>query len=435
MSTQKSYSLPFAIITVLFFLWGFITVLVDSLIPRLREIFELTYFQAGAVQFAFFIAYFLFSIPAGFVLGRIGYQRGIVLGLITMALGCLLFWPAASLRNFPIFLFGYFTLAAGITFLQVAANPYVAALGSEQSASSRLNLSQAFNSLGTALAPIFGALFLLSDTIKSSHDLGNLEASALEAYYIAEASAVQKPFVAIAVTIGLLVLIFSLVKLPVLISGTSNKGYRELLQHKGVLMGSLGIFVYVGAEVAIGSYLVNYFIDMNMPTLIMEHSFTRWMVDTALGKSQTPDAKAIVGVFVAFYWLNAMLGRFIGAYLTQKFPPAKVLASFALLAIAMLALSMGSVGFVAMFSILGVGLFNSIMFPTLFTLTLEGLGPLKPQASGILVTAVVGGAIIPPLYGLLTDYVGFKTAFLLLIACYAYILFFARSSFKLKQSV
>jgi FHS family L-fucose permease-like MFS transporter len=174
---------------------------------------------------------------------------------------------------------------------------------------------------------------------------------------------------------------------------------------------------------------------MNMPALIMEHSFTRWMVDTALGKSQTPDAKAIVGVFVAFFWLNAMLGRFIGAYLTQKFPPAKVLASFALLAIAMLALSMGSVGFVAMFSILGVGLFNSIMFPTLFTLTLEGLGPLKPQASGILVTAVVGGAIIPPLYGLLTDYVGFKTAFLLLIACYAYILIFARSSFKLKQSV
>lgn len=202
------------------------------------------------------------------------------------------------------------------------------------------------------------------------------------------------------------------------------------------MAGVLGIFLYVGAEVAIGSYLVNYFIEMGLPSLIMDHSFTRFIIDRTLDTQNTPDAKAIVGVFVSFYWLNAMLGRFIGAYLTRRFNPAWVLASFAGCAIAMLLVSMNSMGFLAMFSILGVGLFNSIMFPTIFTLTLEGLGDLKPQASGLLVTAVVGGAIIPPAYGLLTDSFGFKLAFILLIACYAYILFFAwfKKEYALKSS-
>ena len=253
MNQKKSYPISFAIVTILFFLWGFITVLVDSLIPRLRDIFELSFFQAGAVQFAFFIAYFLFSIPAGFILNRIGYQRGIVLGLSTLALGCLLFWPAASLRNFQIFLFAYFTLAAGITFLQVAANPYVAALGSEKSASSRLNLSQAFNSLGTAIAPLFGAMFLLSDTIKSSVEILELDTIGKEAYYLSEASAVQKPFVFIAIGTALLALIFSFIKLPVLINDSDNKGFRKIFKVKKVFLGAIGIFFYVGAEVAIGS--------------------------------------------------------------------------------------------------------------------------------------------------------------------------------------
>lgn len=220
-STPRNYKVAFAILTLLFFLWGFITVLVDSLIPRLRDIFELTYFQAGAVQFAFFIAYFLFSIPAGFVLSKLGYQRGIVLGLVTMAIGCLLFYPAAEFRNFPVFLSAYFTLAVGITFLQVAANPYVAALGSESSSSSRLNLSQAFNSLGTAIAPLFGAMYLLSDSILSSKDLSSLDSMSLEAYYLSESATVQKPFISIALAIFCLAILFSIVKLPVLIESFS----------------------------------------------------------------------------------------------------------------------------------------------------------------------------------------------------------------------
>ena len=198
MSTSKGYRSAFIIVTVLFFLWGFITVLVDSLIPRLKDVFELSNFQSGLVQFAFFIAFFVFSLPAGSLLSKIGYKKGIILGLTTMAIGCLLFYPAASYRLFWVFLLGYFTLAAGITVLQVAANPYVAVLGTEAGASSRLNLSQAFNSLGTTIAPVIGAVFLLSDTIMTSEELSVLSDADRMAYFVSEAATVQKPFLFIA---------------------------------------------------------------------------------------------------------------------------------------------------------------------------------------------------------------------------------------------
>src|SRR5690606_24053216 len=194
MDQKKSFRTAFIFLTALFFLWGFVTVLVDSLIPRLREVFTLSYFEAGIVQFAFFGAYFLLSIPAGYILSKIGYKKGIILGLATMALGCLLFYPAAAYRIFGIFIFGYFTLAAGITILQVAANPYVTILGPPESASSRLNLSQAFNSVGTAIAPAIGAFFILGDKVLSSGEIEALDPGAQNAYYIAEASAVQTPF-------------------------------------------------------------------------------------------------------------------------------------------------------------------------------------------------------------------------------------------------
>jgi len=428
MTTSKNYRSAFIVVTVLFFLWGFITVLVDSLIPRLKDVFELSYFQAGLVQFAFFGAFFVFSFPAGWLLAKIGYQKGIVLGLVTMAVGCVLFSPAASERIFGVFLLGYFTLAAGITILQVAANPYVAVLGSEDGASSRLNLSQAFNSLGTAIAPIVGSLFLLSDTIMSSAEISSLTASEQEVYYISEASAVQTPFYVLAGCIALLALFFVFKKLPKILEKSPKGGYAKLLGNRHVLMGVLGIFLYVGAEVAIGSYLVNYFLDMNLAIVVAENTT---MMNIANGIANLfnktfdgRDPKALLGIFVIFYWSGAMIGRFIGAYLTRIMRPGRVLGIFAVLAILMLLISMNTGGLVAMWSILAVGLFNSIMFPTIFTLTIDGLGDLKPQASGLLCTAIVGGAIIPPLYGLLTDNVGFKWALFLVIACYAYILFF-----------
>jgi FHS family L-fucose permease-like MFS transporter len=434
-STNKSYKSAFIFLTTLFFLWGFITVLVDSLVPRLKDVFEMSYAKTVLVQFAFFLAFFVFSLPAGFILSKIGYKKGIVLGLLTMALGCLLFYPAASYRAFPVFLIGYFTLAGGITILQVAANPYVALLGSEDGASSRLNLSQAFNSLGTTIAPVVGALFLLSDSVKSSEEISLLNEIEKTDYYIAEAATVQTPFLLIAFSIAILAFIFAFIKLPQVMQESPKGGYITLLKNKVLLMGALGIFVYVGAEVAIGSFLVNYFSDMNLALIVAESETMMNIANTiasTFNKTFTnSDPKSLLGVFVIFYWGGAMIGRFVGAYLTRIMAPGKVLSIFALLAISMILISINTTGLLSMWSILAVGLFNSIMFPTIFTLSLEGLGDLKAQASGLLCMAIVGGAIIPFAFGSLIDGFGFKTAFILTILCYGYILFYGR--FKAKK--
>ena len=432
MTTQKNYTKAFTVLTLLFFMWGFITVLVDSLIPRLKEVFELTYFQAGLVQFAFFMAYGILSIPSGFILSKIGYKKGILLGLTVMGIGCLLFYPAASFRIFELFMLGYFVLAGGMTILQVAANPYVAVLGPEKTASSRLNLSQAFNSLGTAIAPAIGAMFILSDTIKNSVEISALTPSEKEWYLTNEASSVQNPFLILSIALLSLAFIVSFIKLPNILKKEAGFGYKNALKHKILKLGAVGIFLYVGAEVAIGSYLVNYFLDMNIPELIKNNNFMSTISEFILGKSiQNIDNKAIVGAFVVFYWSGAMVGRFIGAYLTRIISPTKVLAIFAVSAITLIGISMNTNGFTAMWSILLVGLFNSVMFPTIFTISLTGLGAYKPQASGILCTAIAGGAIIPPLYGFFTDIFQFKPAMLLLILCYFYIFYFARKSIQL----
>jgi len=432
MSQQKSYTVSFILLTVLFFLWGFITVLVDSLIPRLRELFTLSYFEAGLVQFAFFGAYFLLSIPASYILSKIGYKRGIILGLFTMAFGCALFSPAASYRVFGLFMLAYFTLAGGMTILQVAANPYVAVLGSEDMASSRLNLSQAFNSLGTAIAPTFGALLILSDKIKTSDEIDALTVTAKETYLNAEAAAVQKPFLILAGFIVAVAATFFFMKLPKLISAQSSGTYRDALKNKNLMLGVLGIFFYVGAEVSIGSYLVNYFLDMNMVSVIQNNDFMKGIAEKMLNSGLAEkDQKAIVGVFVTFYWSGAMIGRFIGSFLTRYVNPGKVLGIFAMLAMSCIIISVSTTGLISMWSILAVGLFNSIMFPTIFTQAIHGTGQLKPKASGLLCMAIVGGAIIPPIYGLLTDQIGFKMALLAIVLCYGYILIYGYRSSKL----
>lgn len=438
MNQRKSYRSSFILLTTLFFLWGFITVLVDSLIPRLRELFTLTYFQAGMVQFAFFGAYFMLSIPASYILSKIGYKRGIILGLFTMALGCLLFYPAASYRVFGIFMLAYFILAGGMTILQVAANPYVAVLGSEDGASSRLNLSQAFNSLGTAIAPAVGALFILSDKIKTTDEIAALTETAKETYLASEASAVQTPFIGLAVFIILIAAIFFFAKLPKLMNDDTSgsflddlKQYVAAFKQKNLMLGVLGIFFYVGAEVAIGSYLVNYFLDMNLVEVIKENGLMTSIAEGILNSGLTDnDNKAIVGVFVTFYWSGAMIGRFVGSYLTKIMKPGKVLGIFATIAIILIIISISTTGLVSMWSILAVGLFNSIMFPTIFTLAIDGIGELKPKGSGLLCTAIVGGAFIPPLYGYFTDQIGFKSALLFIIICYTYILWYGYKNSK-----
>lgn len=436
MEQKKSYRTAFIFVTILFFLWGFITVLVDSLIPRLREVFTLSYFQAGMVQFAFFGAYFLLSIPAGYILSKIGYKKGIILGLSTMALGCLLFYPAASYRVFGIFMLGYFTLAAGITILQVAANPYVTILGPERTASSRLNLSQAFNSLGTAIAPALGALFILQDKVKTTAEIEALDATAQKSYLVAEAAAVQTPFLGIAAFIGVIALVFFFVKLPKVGDKEASNDYRKVLKNRNLILGSIALFCYVGAEVSLGSYMVNYFLSLDLAATVRETSFMRtiaeWILSTGVSSSSD---MAVVGVFVTFYWTGAMIGRFIGSYLTSIFNPAKILSIFALGAIGMILISNFSVGLAAMWTIIGVGLFNSIMFPTIFSLALDGLGDDKAQGSGVLCTMIVGGAIIPPAYGYLTDSFNFNIALILVMACYAYIFYYAYSNKRRKVVV
>jgi FHS family L-fucose permease-like MFS transporter len=436
-STKTSYRTAFIFLTLLFFLWGFLTVIVDSLIPRLKEVFELSYFQAGMVQFAFFGAYFLLSIPASFILSKIGYKKGIILGLLMMASGCLLFYPASSLRVFWIFMLGYFTLAGGITILQVAANPYVTILGPEKSAASRLNLSQAFNSFGASIAPIVGALFILSDKIMTSQQIEALSADEQTSYYAAEASAVQTPFLTIAGILVAIALVFVFVNLPKVIEeGKATGSYAAAFKNKNLLMGALGIFCYVGAEVAIGSYMVNYFLQLDLAGIIRETPFMRTIANWFLTDDlSSVDAKAVVGIFVTFYWSGAMVGRFIGAYLTSIIKPAKVLSVFATIALLLIIISTQSTGLLAMWTIIAVGLFNSIMFPTIFSLGLDELGESKPQGSGIMCTMIVGGAVIPPLFGLLTDNYGFTLALLLVMVCYLYIFFFGYRHKKTEVSI
>lgn len=416
-------------------MWGFITVIVDAFVPRLKEVFELTLGQAGLVQFAWFTAYALISIPAGYLVSKLSYKKGIIIGLTICGLGCLLFIPAASTRVFGFFLMALFTLAGGITILQVAANPFVAVLGPEKSASSRLNLAQAFNSFGASIAPIFAVAFLLSDDIKNSVEIASMDAAAKEVYYASEASAVQGPFLYIALFLLFLAGLFLFIKLPNILGENESGSYGDALSFKNLRLGMLGIFVYVGAEVAIGSFLVDYFISMDLDKVIPENTFMRsiagFITSVFSGKDiNTVDAKGIVGAFVFFYWTGAMIGRFVGSFLTRVYNPGKVLAAFAIGAMSLLLLTMATGSTIAMWTVLAVGLFNSIMFPTIFTLAIDGLGDLKPKGSGLLCTAIVGGAFIPPLFGFTADAIGFKLAFIVPLVCYLYIMYYGWKGHK-----
>ena len=403
-----SYRAPLAMVTTLFFMWGFLTCLNDILIPHLKAIFDLDYAQVMLVQFAFFGAYALFSIPCGIIIEHISYQKTMVLGLLTMAVGAVLFVPAAMVPAFPLFLGALIILAAGITALQVAANPYVAVLGPARTASSRLNLTQAFNSLGTTVAPYFGGFLILGGVVvKTLDEIHAMTPEAAHAYRLQEAASVKLPYLLIAGTLILLAIVigkFNLPRIPEAEGGQAALGvHTSIWQHPNLVMGAIGIFTYVGAEVAIGSFLVNY---LNLPNI---------------GNLRLDVAARYLG----FYWGGAMVGRFIGSAVLQKVSTRLVLGFNAIIAAILVCVSMISSGHVAMWSILAVGFFNSIMFPSIFTLGIEGLGPLTGEASGLLNTAIVGGAIIPLAQGFIADRVGIHHAFILPVICYLYILLFA----------
>jgi MFS transporter, FHS family, L-fucose permease len=409
-ASPANYTLPLVFLTSLFFMWGFITCLNDILIPHLKALFDLNYTQVMLIQFTFFTAYFVVSLPSGWIVERVGYQRGIVIGLVTAGLGCLLFYPAAGMRSYPIFLGALFVLASGITLLQVAANPYVAILGKPQTASSRLTLTQAFNSLGTTVAPLFGSMLILSLAVKSTSELAALGPEELASYQTAQAWSVQAPYFGLAGALFVIAAFFAIVRLPIVAGTVSAKAEHAAAADAApsawkfphLVLGAVAIFVYVGGEVSIGSFLVNFLGQPN------------------IGGLSAADA----GRYLSFYWGGAMVGRFVGAVVMRYIAPGKVLAFNAAAAAILVLTAMASSGHVSMWAILAVGLFNSIMFPTIFTLALEGLGRHTGQGSGILCMAIVGGAILPVIQGAFADTIGIQMAFFLPILCYAYIAFY-----------
>lgn len=406
-SVTQTQSGALAMVTTLFFVWGFLTSLNDILIPHLKAIFDLNFAEVMLVQFAFFGAYCIFAMPSGWLVERIGYKRTMVVGLLVMAVGALLFIPAAAAPSYPLFLGALIVLAAGITALQVSANPYVSVLGPERTASSRLNLAQGFNSLGTTLAPFFGSILILSAAPKTVEEMRSLSASALQAYRIHEASTVKLPYLYIALALVLLGLAVAIFKLPRI---EQTQDFRPAAGHDGdsiwkyrhTVLGAVGIFVYVGAEVSIGSFLVSYFTQPDTGALMVQHAAR----------------------LVSFYWGGAMVGRFIGSAVLQRFRPGKVLGLMAICAGILVIASMLSFGSVAVWTMLAVGLCNSIMFPTIFTLGIAELGPLTGKGSGLLVTAIVGGALIPVAEGALADRIGLHHAFILPVICYLFIAYY-----------
>ncbi|MCL1125948.1 sugar MFS transporter [Shewanella surugensis] len=396
-STSNNYRFPLASMCVLFFFIGFITVLNDVLIPHLKEMFSLNYTQAMLIQFCFFSAYFVVSVPAGFLVHKVGYKRSVIVGLLTTALGCVLFYPAASLHLYWFFLLALFVLASGLTILQVSINPYVVALGPERMASSRLNLAQALNSLGTTIGPFFAGMMLLS-----------------AAGIAAGASAVKLQYLMLASVLIIAAIIVKTLKLPEINQSSKplegNDG-RSIWQAKQTLFGAVAIFFYVGAEVGIGSFLINYFELQhigNMPAASAAH-------------------------FVGYYWGGAMIGRFIGSVVTRVVKPQFALMFNGSMAILLLCISMNTSGHVAMWSILAVGLFNSIMFPTIFSLAIKGLDTHTSRGSGLLCLAIVGGAIMPLVQGGIADLMDVQASFIIPALSYLVIIAFAINASRLTE--
>lgn len=425
-STSTNYGPALAVLTTLFFIWGSLTSLNDVIIPFAQNTFKVNIAESMLIQTAFFLAYFIFSIPSAKIIDWIGYKWAIIVGLGTMIAACLLFYPAAKIPSFPFFLTGFFILAAGITVLQVAANPYVAVLGRPETASSRLNLTQAFNSLGTAVFPWVGARLILHETAGVAAQTASQDAVIkLYDYFFA-------------VVLVLLAILFAVFKLPAMETAEHHIGEKledSVWKHPNLIYGAIGIFVYVGAEVSIGSDIANY---LALPNI---GHFSSEIAEPA---ARYHSALAVAARYISLYWLGAMVGRFIGSAVLQKVKTSKVLAFCSALAALLVLISVLSNGHLAMWSVLSIGLFNSIMFPCIFTSGIAELGPLTGDGSGILNMAIVGGAVIPYIVGQIALMInrtyypsmtqgetswgqGIHWALIIAAVCYLYILFYAVS--------
>lgn len=405
----QNYQKPLVALTSLFFMWGLITSLNDILIPHLKGMFSLSYFEAALVQFCFFTAYFIVSFPAGRLVESWGFKRGIITGLLIAGAGCALFYPSASLASYPFFLASLFVLAAGITILQVAANPYVTILGPAKTASSRLNLTQAFNSLGTTVAPLLGAVLILTQQHADGSKLSAAE----------NAASVQGPYLVLAVALVVIALAFAYLKLPEVslkedqqAASANDSNVKSVWAYRHLSLGVVAIFAYVGGEVSIGSFLVNFMEQKSIAALSLEEA----------------------GKMLSFYWGGAMIGRFAGSAIMRVVPANKVLAFNAAIVVVFILLSMLIGGHTAMWLMLGIGLFNSIMFPTIFSLALQGLGKWTSAGSGALCMAIVGGALMPVIQAWFADNINLLMSFSIPMVCYLYILFYGLKGYQPKSA-
>jgi FHS family L-fucose permease-like MFS transporter len=387
---HPSYTPALISLGVLYFMMGFITCLNDTLVPFFKKGFTLTYAESSLVQFYFFLTYGIMSIPAGKIVERTGYKKGMVLGFSIAAAGALLFLPASVFHQYGLFLGALFTIAIGIVLLQVAANPYVTVLGPARTASSRLTLVQSAGSIGTTIAPLFGAGFILSHIHESR----------------ASSDAVKIPYLGIALLLLLVAFVVSRLKLPVIRGVAPARKKKGLFSFRNLSLGIPALFAYVGAEVAVGTFLTNYISDiLNIPE---------------------KDANR----YVAFYWGGMLAGRLLGSVLLRFLKPSYVLSCCAVSAITLIVISTSSTGPLAVWSMVAVGLCNAIMFATIFSLAINGVGEYTMQASGWLSTAIVGGAIIPFIQGVLKDHYNWQWAFIMPALCYLYILFYAVKGYR-----
>ncbi len=410
----KTDTRAMTVATALFFMVGFLTCLNDVVSPHLKSIFALSYSQLQNVPFFFFSSYFVFSYPAGLLVEKFGYKKAMVAGLLVMACGAVAFLPAAHFAQFPLFLIALVILAAGMTIVQVAINPYVTVIGPAATAASRLNLAQAFNSVGTFIAPFVGTYLILRNAQAplSTQQLSVMNEVQRQLYRAEQASTVRIPYMLIALALALLALALAAIKLKTT-TGVSQHtqdfrpgAFAEALtrpdtiwRHPWLLFGALGIFTYVGAEVSIGNLLVSY---MGLHQI-----------------ASLPEARA--GYFLMVYWGGAMVGRFVGSALLQRVKTGTLLGGMAIAAFGLVVISLLTSGHLAMGAILAVGFCNSIMFPSIFTLGIQDLGPLTSKGSSLLIAAILGGAIVPKLQGVLADKIGLQPSFVLPAICYVYI--------------
>ncbi len=393
--TSPGYLVPFITVTALFFIFGFITNLNMALVPHLKKIFTLPYAWAMLAESAFFLAYFVFSGPTSKLIEMIGYKRTMVVSLFIQVVGCLLFIPAAKMVSFPLFLTAVFIVGAGVTALQTSANPYVSILGPESSSSIRLNLAQAFNSIGGTIAPIVAGAYILND-------LGP------DATQVEVANTVRLPYMLIAAGLLLLGLAVAFMHLPHVEQTQAFRPAKEgdpilsrsIWSYKHTVLGALGIFFYVGVEVGLASIAVNYFNQQGIST-----------------------AKT-ASFLLSLYWFGALIGRLLGAGIMTRVKAGKLLGIFGITAALLITVSMFTSGWVAIWTLVLCGFFNSVMFPNIFTLGIAGLGPLTSKGSGLIMTAVVGGAVIPPLIGFLADKMGIQHSFIVPMICYLYIAYY-----------